>query len=345
MARRIVTAREQHEMLSPWRLASTVDGDYGHLPRDDQGRIQLWRGVDGGGSHITYVNQPDPEVPHGNSFHFRPPESWDEVEQNHADENWENYGSYWGHEGEAKFYAGDSKHNGGHEPHGAMAVQAWFPREHVHDSEDWQDGIYVLPGTQGEITQAHVYHRGKGWVPLHDAPGRTVTAARMKTASELAKEYVQQLHDEFHDWAKGADWLEGGNPTDTPDYTKPMGGPLTYWGNIEKFFKDRYPESHRGFNMAEEKARPLMDTGYNSWGGGRPYETGQEAIDKYGYDPKQLAAGMMYLHTWSHAQSDQNKWRGDKLPRDISRLNDIFNKRQQMQRNYEQSQGVASGTY
>lgn len=169
-------------------------------------------------------------------------------------------------------------------------------------------------------------------------------AALLKTAADLAKEYTQQLYDEFHDWAKDAKWLEGGNAP--ADYARPMGGPLTYWGNIEKFFKDRYPEAHRGFNMAEEKARPLMDNGRATWSSetlkAPPYETGPEAIDKYGYDPKALAAGMMYLHTWSHAQSPQNSWRGDKLPRDINRLTDIFQKRQQMQDVYKQRQPTAS---
>lgn len=164
-----------------------------------------------------------------------------------------------------------------------------------------------------------------------------------RIANDLVKEYTDQLYDEFHDWAANRPYVPVGFLADdplvkNPDYTKPMGGPLTYWDNIEGFFKDNYPEAYRGFNMAEEKARPLMDTGYNSWGGGRPYETGPEAEAKYGYDPRQLAAGMMYLHTWSHAQSPQNRWRGDKLPRDIDRLAEIFQKRQQMQRDYEQRQ-------
>lgn len=176
MARRIVTAREQHEMLSPWRLASTVDGDYADQPRDENGRVLLWRGVGQDGAHMTYVNQPDPETP-GLPFHFRPPQSWDEVEDNHDAENWNNYGNWWGGESEAKGYGGDNKiRNDKYAPHGAMAVQAWFPREHVHDTEDGDGGVWVQSGAQGEVAQAHVYHRGKGWVPLHDAGGRTVTA-------------------------------------------------------------------------------------------------------------------------------------------------------------------------
>lgn len=176
--------------------------------------------------------------------------------------------------------------------------------------------------------------------------------ARLKTAADLAKEYTDQLNDEFHDWAIKRGKVPVGFPAGSEnewDYTKPMGGPLTYWDNIEGFFKERYPEAYRGFNMAEEKARPLMDNGRATWSAetmrAKPYETGSEAEAKYGYDPKALAAGMIYLHNWAHAQSAQNSWRGDKLPRDINRLNDIFQKRQQMQRNYEQNQAVTNAPH
>ena len=169
-------------------------------------------------------------------------------------------------------------------------------------------------------------------------PQRTATR---KTAADLAQEYTDNLNKEFHDWVAENGSTVGGWGADNPgDYTKPMGGPLTYWDNIEGFFKDRYPEAYRGFNMAEEKARPLLDYGRATWNAqtmkAPPYETGPEAIEKYGYDPKALAAAMMYLHTWSHAQSAQNAWRGDKLPRDIDRLTNIFQKRQQMQEDYRQ---------
>jgi len=76
---------------------------------------------------------------------------------------------------------------------------------------------------------------------------------------------------------------------------------------------------------------------WGDWGIGLEHTasgTGNPSYDDF-IDPRQLAAGMMYLHTWSHAQSPQNSWRGDKLPRDIDRLSDIFTKRQQMQRDYE----------
>lgn len=172
-----------------------------------------------------------------------------------------------------------------------------------------------------------------------------------KTAADLVKDYTDNLYKEFHDWATQRGVVPVGFPAgheDEWDYTKPMGGPLTYWDNIEGFFKERYPEAYRGFNMAEEKARPLMDTGYCGWSDqtrqAKPYETGPEAEAKYGYDPRQLAAGMMYLHTWSHSQNPQTGWRGDKLSRDIDRLSDIFQKRMQMQENARQRKLVNANT-
>ena len=172
-------------------------------------------------------------------------------------------------------------------------------------------------------------------------------------ANDLVKEYTDQLYDEFHDWAREQEYVPVGFEKNdprviNPDYTKQMNGPLSYWDNIEGFLKDRYPAAHRDYRYGEENASDALDgrtlrmpARYSPWPNRTwhpPYETGPEAIEKYGYDPRQVAAGFMYLHTWSHAQSPQNKWRGDKLPRDIDRLAEIFQKRQQMQRNYEQRQ-------
>lgn len=195
--RRIVTAREQHEMLSPWReaaathhlmleqhrpdlvekhdrIASHVDDEYRNQPRDQEGRVQLWRGVGEGSNHMTFHDNPDPSGADQNPFHYSPPTNWDEAEANMAAENQHGYGNYWGTEDEAKFYAGDAN---GHEPHGAMAVSAWFHPHDIGTTQSWQDGVGVHPGSRGQIDQAHVYHRGQGWTPLSDAPGKTVTAS------------------------------------------------------------------------------------------------------------------------------------------------------------------------
>ena len=163
-----------------WRTASTVDGEYAHRPRDEQGRIHLWRGNDEGFPHQTYVpGQHGPDQ-------YRPPASWDEAVDNMAQENTTGWGNYWGDESEAKFYGGDANK---HQPHGAMAVGAWFPREAVGDTEDWQDGVGVYPGAQGEITHAHVFHRDKGWVSLPDAPGKIVIAMPMPTPEGVKYHY------------------------------------------------------------------------------------------------------------------------------------------------------------
>ncbi len=174
---------------------------------------------------------------------------------------------------------------------------------------------------------------------------RQQLGALIKTAAELAHEYARQLHDEFHDWARNdADWLHGSKTTDVPDYTKPMGGPLCYWENVEKFLKDRYPAVHRDYRFGEETARPVLDNKRVTFppmhaGDHEPYETGPEAVARHGYDPKQVAAGMMYLHTWSHGGQPTGYEREQKLlSRDLNRLTDIFDKRQQMQRTYEQRQ-------
>lgn len=188
---------------------------------------------------------------------------------------------------------------------------------------------------------------GKRWVN-HEQSRNSVTAGLVRTAAELAHEYAQQLHDEFHDWARNdADWLHGGKTTDIPDYTRPMGGPLCYWENIEKFLKDRYPAVHRDYRFGEETARPVLDNKRVTFppmhaGDHEPYETGPEAVARHGYDPKQVAAGMMYLHTWSHGGQPTGYEREQKLlSRDLDRLTDVFDKRQQMQQGYEERQTTA----
>jgi hypothetical protein len=181
-----------------------------------------------------------------------------------------------------------------------------------------------------------------------------VTAQWRKTAADLVKEYTDGLSDEFHDWAREQEYVPVGFSKNdpavmNPDYTKPMGGPLNYWDNIEGFFKDRYPAVHRGYRYGEENAADALDghslrmpARYSPWPNRSVhpgYETGPEAVEKYGYDPRQVAAGFMYLHSTAHNTARPND-RANRIPRDIDRLADIFQKRQQMQNNYEQKQQV-----
>ena len=173
-----------------------------------------------------------------------------------------------------------------------------------------------------------------------------------KTAADLVKEYTDGLYDEFHDWAREQEYVPVGFSKNdpavmNPDYTKPMGGPLSYWDNIEGFFKDRYPAVFRDYRYGEENAADALDghalrmpARYSPWPTRSvhpPYETGPEAEAKYGYDPRQVAAGFMYLHSTAHNTARPTD-RADRIPRDIDRLAEIFQKRQQMQRDYEQRQ-------
>lgn len=99
-------------------------------------------------------------------------------------------------------------------------------------------------------------------------------------------------------------------------------GPIGWWPNVENFLKDRYPAAHKGFNSGMEQATFNID--YKN-----PYETGPEAVEQHGYDPKEIAAGMILLHNQSHP------FRGELAEPDQQRLVNIFQKRQDMQRNYE----------
>jgi GNAT superfamily N-acetyltransferase len=186
---------------------------------------------------------------------------------------------------------------------------------------------------------------------LQPAAKDLVTAYR-KTAADLVKEYTDGLSKEFHDWAREQEYVPVGFSKNdplviNPDYTKLMGGPLTYWDNIEGFIKDRYPAAHRGYRYGEENASDALDgralrmpaqySPYPNQTYHPGYETGPEAVEKYGYDPRQVAAGFMYLHTNAHEQARPGS-RGSHMSRDIDRLSDIFQKRQQMQRDYEKRQ-------
>lgn len=160
------------------RTASSVHVDYADAPRDEKGRVLLHRGVDPGFNQITFHNTPDPTGETQNSFHFTPPEHWDEAMNNIRSENprgEEGYGSYWGTLSEARGYADDVNDR---QPHGAMTVSAWWHPDDIEDTEHWQDGVWVKPGAQGEVVQSHVYRKGQGWVPLPGSVGRTVTAGR-----------------------------------------------------------------------------------------------------------------------------------------------------------------------
>lgn len=150
---------------------------------------------------------------------------------------------------------------------------------------------------------------------------------------------VDRLEGEFNDWAKK------NNITNPSDLSWAPRGPIGHWPNIELFLKNRYPAAHRNLAMGDELSRPLMDRGETpkyrhekdqhppranpaEESLNVPYETGPEALAKYGYDPKEITAAMLLLHDDSHIGRTL-------LKRDQNRLNDIARKRHKMQEAFE----------
>lgn len=152
------------------------------------------------------------------------------------------------------------------------------------------------------------------------------TPSRTARLAAFNEDLVDRLKDEFHAWRKQ-------QPKGSIFGGGIIGG-LDHWPNIEKFLKDRYPAVHRGFDMGYEQARVLMDwdkeqpgdslSGLLPYGKPSPfYETGPDAVSKHGYDPKEIAAGMLLLHNKS------DRFRGDMSQEDQARLTDIAQNRQQ----------------
>ena len=156
----------------------------------------------------------------------------------------------------------------------------------------------------------------------------------------LDHDLTNRLDKEFHQWwdengEEPEDFFgessgdEDGYGADPNSYA--VRGPLGNWPNIENFLKDRYPAAHKDLEFGDEEASIGLD---GKWVNDK-YETGPQAIHQHGYDPKEIAAGMLLLHNSSHPG------RGDWYEEDQKRLNDIAQKRFQMQRNYDQRQVTA----
>lgn len=149
---------------------------------------------------------------------------------------------------------------------------------------------------------------------------------------------THRLRDEFHDWF-GQQYQQ--DPTRYSD--KQWGAGLSHWPVIEDFLKDKYPAAHRGLMTGREDASALLDypeasgimsryddeTGFDI----KPYSSDDH--QKLGYDPAEVAAGMVLLHN-----QNRDGLSNGYLDEDKDRLVDIFNKRQQMQRQYEQRTGA-----
>lgn len=107
-------------------------------------------------------------------------------------------------------------------------------------------------------------------------------------------------------------------------------GPIGWWPNVENFLQAKYPAANKNHRAGWEEAGHALDNPHEKVYGKSPYETGPDAVAQHGYDPAEVAAGMVLLHNQSHSL------RGRLETTDKQRLVDIFNKRQQMQQNYEQ---------
>lgn len=160
---------------------------------------------------------------------------------------------------------------------------------------------------------------------------RDVAEDLMKLAAPVSQNSLDRLHGEFHDW-----WDENKDDLFVHYPNNNGQGPLGHWPNIESFMYSRYPAAYKGHEMGMEEAGHALDghepMPYQVGGNAdlTPYETGPEAITKHGYDPAEVAASMLVLHSQSNPQ------RTDLAQHDIDRLTGIVQKRHQMQRNYDQ---------
>ena len=147
------------------------------------------------------------------------------------------------------------------------------------------------------------------------------TASRHRTAA-LAEDFVNKLRDEFVKWHGKSDYG------------------LRYWENIEQFLADKYPEASRNFGFGLEEARPLLRNEEMFYGRDlyddetlTPYKTGPDIEAQLGYDPRNVAAGMVYLHNNANNINRPGS-RDAELMEDEDLLYNIFSQRQKMQDEY-----------
>lgn len=165
---------------------------------------------------------------------------------------------------------------------------------------------------------------------------------------------------EFHDWAYENNKQNPYDEEGSPGWHGEARGPVGYWPHVEDFLKERYPAAHRGLSLGMEEVGYLMDVAPHThtddpkWK--KPiypfdkkdgkyvedlplYETGVDAVNKYGYDPKEVVAALMLLH--NDTSQVRKKKQRDGVPRfqqeDLDRLHDIAVRRYKMQQQYEEA--------
>ncbi len=202
----------------------------------------------------------------------------------------------------------------------------------------------------------------------HVGPGaaqRQKVAASSEHYEPMDDDFLDGLRKQFDEWAATSPDVVNPDPDGQPR------GPVGHWPNIEKFFQEKYPAAYKGLSRGLESAVPALDSDAGDYcphctgegyllnenphpadlprkclscsGTGKinddlVYETGPDAEAKYGYDPKAVAAGLLYLHSESHP------YRFHMRQEDHNRLTDIFQKRMKMQRQYEQRTAAPNRT-
>lgn len=193
------------------------------------------------------------------------------------------------------------------------------------------------PGTR--INPGYMTDMGQG---LKDGLSQRIPGAGdvLARIAAVTGDLVDRLNDEYHQWYDQNSHALPPNPYAWRYQEEEQRGPLGYWPHIESFLEERYPAAHQGFRMGLEDAQAALDDkdadsnrGREDdplkWLKGRRYESGPEAVARHGYDPSEIAAGMVLLHNQTHPG------RGSMAERDQQRLVDIYTKRRQMQRDYE----------
>ena len=160
------------------------------------------------------------------------------------------------------------------------------------------------------------------------------------------QEVTDRLNNEFYDW-------QDQQPEDRYDDETWNAGPGR-WTTVEDFLHDVYPAAHRGFWAGREDAGEFLDdpgeastvSNYqepNEYGDPsvdwqpEPYQTDPDTIQSLGYDPEEIVAGMIINHLNSNGGGG-----GGASQMDKKRLVDIYQKRQKMQRDYEQKNPVTA---
>jgi GNAT superfamily N-acetyltransferase len=166
--------------------------------------------------------------------------------------------------------------------------------------------IYVHPNYRRQSIASEMFDWAKenAAPDLHHSQRRTDLGDKwvgyeQQRVAAVADDTIDRLRGEFHDW-----WNTDGT---SPKKGQPLWTPVSsreamgYWGNMERFLSARYPAASRdSLYMGMEQVEPLLHQRDGQWGGvprnADPYETGRKAVEKHGYDPAEIAAGMLYLH-------------------------------------------------